>query len=352
MLFMPMSAWASQNRAPSFGSFAGYVWFGRVTSMRASWTVPHVRRGSPAGIGGTWIGAQAATARSAFIQIGTVERGGWPKHRHRALERDFAFWSDGAHHYRAQFIFVVGPGDRVSAIIRPSAGRWTLTIRDLTSGTIAYITIPEEAGASFAQAEWVQEDPRSSMDHSPVFYPRLSDVRFAELEVDARRPSYATLYATWMSLRMVALAPSPLRDGSFYIHRAGQISRTGARYLGIAAREDVAEEAFTVEMNRWSQTTPIARVTAERTRFAAAMRANIHALSAAKWPTPIAHLVAGLVRAARILRVQTDATPQMTISGLDSWKARWNKDGAALGRVAHRIRRALQIPELMPDATG
>ncbi len=347
-LFAPVSAWASDNRTASFGSFAGYLWLGHVWSVHASWTVPRVRRGSPAGIGATWIGAQTAIPHGAFLQIGTVEEGFWPKHRRRALNRDVAFWSDTDHHYRAQFIFVVGPGDRVSASMRLATGRWMLSIRDLTSGARAHISTPEEASASFAQAEWLQEDPRSGLDHAPVSYPKLSDVRFGGLEVDARRPSYAALYATWMSLRRIALAPSPLREGSFYVHRARPISQAGARYLRIAAIEDRAEQAFAAEMNGWSQTTPIARVTAERTRFAAAMRSNIHALASAGWPTPIAPLVTELVRAARALRAQTDAAPHMTASRLDSWKARWHKDAAALGHVAHRLRRALQVPEATP----
>src|SRR5205807_4758925 len=128
----------------------------------------------------------------------------------------------------------------------------------------------------------------------------------------------ATLYAAWMSLRRITLAPSPLREGSFYIHRARPISEAGARYLGIAARRDGAEKAFMAEMNDWSETTPIAQVTAERTRFAAAMRSNIHALSSASWPAPITPLVAELVRAARALRAQTDAAPHMTVARLDS----------------------------------
>jgi hypothetical protein len=325
------------------------VWFGRVRSMHASWTVPRVQRGSPAGIGGTWIGTQARAAHSAFIQVGTVEQGVWLGRRRRAFNRDFAFWSDGGHHYRAQRLFMAGPGDRISATIRLIAGRRTLSIRDLTSGATAHISMPEEASASFTQAEWLQEDPRrSNRGRAPVSYPKLSDVRFADLEIDARRPSYAALYATWMSLKRTALAPSPMQEGSFYIRRARSISRSGARYLRIAASEDRAEKAFTAEMNGWSQTTPIAQVTAERTRSAAAMRNNIHALLNASWPKPIIPLVARLVRAARVLRTQTNAAPQMAVSRLDAWKARWNKDNADLGRVAHRLRRALEVPELMP----
>lgn len=142
-----------------------------------------------------------------------------------------------------------------------------------------------------------------------------------------------------------------MQEGSFYIRRARSISQAGIRYLRIAAREDDAEKTVMAEMNGWSQTTPIAQVTAERTRFAAAMRNNIHALLNAGWPAPIIPLVARLVRAARVLRGQTNSSPRMAVSRLDSWKARWNEDDAALGRIAHRLRRALEVPELTPLAS-
>ncbi len=151
-----------------------------------------------------------------------------------------------------------------------------------------------------------------------------------------------------MSLKRIALAPSPMRAGLFYIRRARSISQAGARYLRIAAREDGAEKAFRADMSGWSQTTSIAQVTAERTRFAAAMRSNIHALLNASWREPVVPLVARLIRAARALLAQTDAAPQMAASRLQSWKARWNEEDAALGHVAHRLWRALKVPELTP----
>src|SRR5579864_1176198 len=55
----------------SFGRFAGYAWRGRVASVQASWTVPRIRRVSPPGHAGTWIGAQAPGALGPFVQIGT-----------------------------------------------------------------------------------------------------------------------------------------------------------------------------------------------------------------------------------------------------------------------------------------
>lgn len=179
-LLAPASTWASQDQASSFGSFAGYVWFGHLNSVHGSWMVPRVLQGSPAGVAGTWIGAQSTGGPHAFVQIGTSEGGVWP-------------------------------------------------------------------------------------------------------------------------------------------------------------------------MSSWSQTTPIHQVATARARFAAALRSNIHALSSTAWPTPIAPLITKLIQASRALRAQTDATPQMTISSLDSWKARWEKDGAALGGVVHRLRRALHIPEITPS---
>jgi Peptidase A4 family len=345
--FTPVSAWAGQAQAPPLGSFAGYLWFGHVSSVHASWTVPRVQRGSPPGIGGTWIGAQAAADR-AFIQIGTSEDGFWPKHNRRAAGYDFAFWSDIGHHFRAQRIFAVQPGNRISATIKLASGRWTLAITDLTSGAKFQISTPEEANASFNAAEWLQEDPRSAATHAPVAYPKLSDVRFADLEVNRRRARYAALYSLWMSLRRITLAPSSLRKDSFYIHQAKPISQTGLRYLRIVGGEAVAVEAFGAQISAWSQATPIAQVSAQRTMFLAALQRNIHALASASWPRPIAGLIAKLLHATRTLKSQTEIQPQLEASSLHSWRAQWIKDLAAVGRVAHRLRRALRIPDITP----
>lgn len=59
-----------------FGTFAGYVWHGRVASVQASWTMPRIVSGSPLGFAATWIGAQGPGALRPFIQIGANEQRG------------------------------------------------------------------------------------------------------------------------------------------------------------------------------------------------------------------------------------------------------------------------------------
>lgn len=240
------------------------------------------------------------------------------------------------------------PGDRIHATIRLAAGRWVLSITDATSGAAFHKATREKACTTFGQAEWVQEDPRSGIDRAPVDYPELSGVRFAHLDVDGKRPPYASLFSRWMSLPEMTLAPSPLRDGSFLLHEAGPIGHAGSRYLRIAARVDRAAEAFEEEMAGWRQTTPSAKMSAQRAEVLVAMRANIRVLSSGGWPRRVGRPIARMVRAARVLKAQTEVAPAATATGLSRWKARWTKDGRELSERAHRVRRALHIPELTP----
>lgn len=344
VLLTPASALAKPGSVPSFGAFAGYAWFGSVSSVQGSWTVPRVQPRSNPGLAATWIGAQSTTAHTAFIQIGTVEEAS----RGRS-NFDYAVWSDVGHHYRAQPIFLVRPGDRIWARL-VLAGRWTLSIKDLTSKAKARFSTPEESSSAFGQAEWLQEDPRSSSNHRAVPYPKLGEVRFGDLEVDARRPPYVALYSSWMSLGAGALAPSPLRNDSFVIQRAKPIGRAGARYLRKAALEDAATNKFLSQMNAWTEATPTAQVTAARSTFATALRVDIHALLSAHWPPGIARLIGPLVSAVRKLKAQTEIAPTMTAEGLSAWRQTWSKDGAALGHAARLLRRTLGVPQLMPTS--
>jgi Peptidase A4 family len=329
-----------------FGSFAGYVWRGHVTSLQASWSVPGIV-GPSAGAAGTWIGAEALGGQ--FIQVGTNEE----SFRPFALgARDIsyqAFWSDTTHRFRSQQLFRVAVGDNISASLTLAHKRWTLTIADRTSGASARFSTSEEADASFNQAGWDEEDPRDRATGKPIPYPRLTAVRFSHLAVNSAVPDYADMYSQWMSVDGGNLAPAPVRQDSFTLHPA-TASLVGARYLEIATPEDQATGAFTTEMSRWTAATPPSQIESACSTFSAAVRSDIQALVRARWPTRAQLFVRSLIRTTRVLLDHMQSRPPAFTAGLRAWVAAWGRDGSAVGRAGHLVRRALKLPELTPAA--
>ncbi len=105
----------------AFGPDAGYLWVGRVRSLAASWSVPGVASGSSLGRASTWVAAQAPSLHG-------------------------------------QGLFEVNPGDEISASLTLNRQRWTVQIRDTTSGAKPRFSTSEDAQASFNRAEWLQEN--------------------------------------------------------------------------------------------------------------------------------------------------------------------------------------------------
>jgi hypothetical protein len=207
-------------------AFAGYTWYGSVSSVQASWSVPRIP-GSPAGGAGTWIGAQGPGTRlnGPFIQVGINET----RYPSSAGARDVyrAFWTDTVHHFLPVNLFPVRPGDSLWASLTHRRRRWAVAIRDLTSGTGTQVTTQQEGRASFDWAEWEQEDV--GLVGQPFDYPRLSTVGFQRLEVNGRPPALAGLYSSWMTKDRQRLAPSDLKNDSFSLRRAGNVRAVQSR---------------------------------------------------------------------------------------------------------------------------
>lgn len=173
-----------------FGPFAGYRWVGPVSSTQASWRVPAIAPGSPAGSAATWIGAEAAGASPApFIQVGTNELGSG------RAEAYYAFWSDVSHHFHPALLFDVRPGDRVTASLRHAGGVWHVAIRDERSGRSAQFTTRQEAAATFSLAQWYQEDTTDGATGRPFPYPQMAPTAFtgvASTDMPRRRPGWSS----------------------------------------------------------------------------------------------------------------------------------------------------------------
>lgn len=137
-------------------NWSGYVRTGHgFTSASAAWTVPTLTS-TDDGYSSTWVGIDGATSSDRYlIQTGT--------------EADV---SGGRRSYRAWWEVItptdvapetlfdnltINPGDHVSATVsRLASGRWSMRLRDTTTGhTASHTTSFDGPGTT---AEWIQED--------------------------------------------------------------------------------------------------------------------------------------------------------------------------------------------------
>jgi Peptidase A4 family len=336
------------------GSFAGYVWRGRVSSVRASWTVPRLLPGSPHGIAATWIGAEAPGVghHRPFIQIGVnegrlsiVNPGG------TAYNGYYVFWSDTKQHFHPQYLFRVNAGDDLSASLTFVRNRWTLAIRDTNSRQSSHFTTSDEDGASFDQAEWIQEDVVDERTHKPYPYPRLGKIEFHRLEVNSSAPAYVDLYSTWMSLHSGSLAPTPLHKDSFVLHRA-TLNPIGVRYLDIVDPANAANSKFATQLFGWTAKTPYARIQSASAVSITAIHRNLRALSSERWPASVQGKVDSLIAEARVILALTRPPAILTAATLSAWRSALTRAGVHSSYVAHLLRRSLGLPEVQPSSSG
>jgi hypothetical protein len=114
-------------------------------------------------------------------------------------------------------LFLVNPGDLITASLRLGGGRWTVHIYDVTSGEDARFRTTEDTGASFNQAEWFQEDVTDNATQQGFPYPNLTPVRFRDLTVNSAQPTFSSLLASAMTVGSETLNPSPVRHNSFTV---------------------------------------------------------------------------------------------------------------------------------------
>jgi len=335
----------------SFGRMAGYVWSGSVTSVRGAWSVPAMAPDAGEAHASTWIGAQTLAARPSFpfIQVGTTED------RASASRPVYAaFWTDTKRGYHPQLLFDVRPGDRIATALTLAAGRWRVVIVDATSGRRAVFLTREEGDAAFNLAEWLQEDP-SEASGKATPYPSLSEVRFTRLAANGVRPPYADMYAQWMSVRGADLAPTPVRDGGFSITR-GVLSPDARRYLEIARPQNAAARRIDVIQAGWSDRTPAREIRSASAAAAASEAAYADGLGRVRWPAAVQDLAHSLAREARAQAGMFAAAARRAPASLALWRRRLGRLTPDMLRLAHRVRRALHLPELvsgqLPSSTG
>ena len=165
-------------------NWSGYVRTGHaVTHASATWTVPRLKS-TYNGYSSTWVGIDGATSADRYlIQTGT--------------EADV---SGGRRSYRAWWEVItptnvapetlfstltVTPGDSITAsVYRTASARWTMRLRDNTTGHSASHTV-SFAGPG-ATAEWIQEDTDVNGYISAA--PNWGSVQFRKLQLNHASP--------------------------------------------------------------------------------------------------------------------------------------------------------------------
>ncbi len=171
-------------------NWAGLVESGsQYTAISADWTVPTVQASAASEASATWIGIDGYT-NSSLIQTGTAQ--------------DTA---NGRTSYYAWYeilpsaaieIGAVSPGDRMAASIgQVSAGTWSITMDDLTSGQHASGTLAY--GGPGSSAEWVEEAPTSGTTGNIVTLADFGTAQFSAMATGTTPVSTAALTAVSMT---------------------------------------------------------------------------------------------------------------------------------------------------------
>ena len=334
------SARRSTRAVSSFGHMAGYVWTGRVTAVSASWSVPRMS-GHGDAHASTWIGAQAIgrPRRSPFIQVGTVEDRGSTHPTYGA------FWTDTIRGFHPQILFHVHAGDAVSTGLTLIGGRWRINIADTTSGQTASFFTREEGAGGFDLAEWLQEDPGQTSGRV-THYPRLSTVRMRALAVNGTVPRYSDVFAQWMSLPGRDLAPTPLRDAAFAITR-GVLTPAGRQYLAMARPQNAGARTVDLEEPRWTARTPARQIERASRAAAASEWRYAAALAGSAWPVAARAPIGVMVREVRQEAAVFAASARQAPTSLVAWRGQFAPIVPRLVQLAHEVRRALHLPELV-----
>jgi hypothetical protein len=329
---------------PVGGHFAGYVWIGHLSSMAATWRVPTLS-GSELGRASSWVGAEAPGPglKGPFIQVGTQEekRAGTSSGS-RPYDFYAAFWSDTARDFRPYKLLNVSPGDVVTASLSLSHGRWTVRIRDETSGASNGLITPQEGTSHFNEGEFLQEDVAKALTAPSVFsYPHLSKVTFSDLVVNGAPPRFSAMESAWMAENGALLAPGPLTHDAFSLGIT-HVTAAGERYLRIVDPFDAVVNQLNADVPRWTAKTPASVIRAEVRRVVSATERGDASLTHATWPPAAEPLIRLLVRQESTIAQRLSALRRFSVSGilaLSRPKPRGNP-----AETIKRIRAALHLP--------
>lgn len=137
-------------------NWSGYIRKGhKFTSASGSWTVPTLKS-TYDGYSSTWVGIDGAAAGDGYlIQTGTEADVSGGRRTYRAWWEIITPTDPAPENVFAKL--AVHPGDSISAsVAKNAAGRWTMRLRNNTTGHSASHTAAFAGTGS--SAEWIQED--------------------------------------------------------------------------------------------------------------------------------------------------------------------------------------------------
>jgi hypothetical protein len=332
-----------------FGSFAGYAWVGGVHSVGASFTVPPINRASPLSEASTWIGAQGQGPPARFVQIGAIEGRLFSPQKHKTVDAYYAFWSDTARHYKAKVLFAVSPGDTLSASLTLAGKHWALAITDNTSQREARFSIGDEVEAPFTQAEWAQEDPGRPNNHAR--YPQMAAPVFQHLTVNSNKPApaYSALHSEWMSVNHGTLAPTIVREDSFTLAPAPELSAAATQYLRLTAAADYAFQKFEDERSSWTSNTPYAQIANACLHLIQVTQKTSRAMRATRWTKQISELMRSSAHASTAFLERLRPPAVLTPATFATWNSRLTEASQRSATLGGRLRLALGLPGFGPE---
>jgi hypothetical protein len=115
----------------------------------------------------------------------------------------------------------------------------------------------------------------------------------------------------------------------------------------IARPQNIAARRIGLEQAIWSATTPARRIRAASAAAAASERAYAASLGRMRWPPAAQGLVRSLVRQVRLQERMFAAAGHHAPASLTAWRRGLARMTPDLLRLAHRVRRALHLPEVV-----
>ncbi len=155
-LLVPVHARAGSSNSLNWAVYAVTAAAGSVSDVKGSWVVPAIQGTCPSTnqYSSFWVGIDGFNSNTVE-QTGTDSdcRGGAPAY--------YAWYEFYPHPSKVISGLAVHPGDVMSAEVLYSGGRFTVTIKDVTTGASSQASAKVN-GAQRSSAEWIAEAPSSS----------------------------------------------------------------------------------------------------------------------------------------------------------------------------------------------
>jgi hypothetical protein len=195
--------------AQESSNWSGYVDTGSTfTAVSGTWVVPAVQPSTPDMSSGTWIGIDGAT-NTSLIQTGTAQITGGGQ----TLYYDwYELLPAGPVELNS-----VSPGDVMHAsIVETSAGNWTITIDDATSGQDSTRNVTYSDPQS--SAEWIEEAPTTD-DGQQTALANFGSVQFSGIAASSANANQIVQTPVDMinSNGNIIATPGPLSNAGFTI---------------------------------------------------------------------------------------------------------------------------------------